>query len=740
MKSGLDHLTNNVNHYYNEAMQRISSQPETKDVVHKFLTWLTFTRSPIHVHELELALSIDPGQLLDHNLDDAKVDVLRYVGLSEGLIRINNKRTLSSYDKSLDDEEGSESEIHMDEPEISKGAQVTLAHESIRQFLRDIPQPGIPVEGDKFLLNCCLTIMSCPAFVGNLTAIWQQLLCREELPEDAEKGFSVTFGEPAVKIEVPVFLFWVLSSWGHHVSDDHLAPEIENAVRTINESAALAPSPPQGGTWAAPLFWCAYKGWAKACKVLLRFEENPNMFWQMELDRGLSQRTTETCLFAAVTTGDMETIKVFLADHRINPNIGKELYWVGSCTWTLVTPLIYACNQDRQDIVQELLANKAIDVNVCHVRSCGGGLPAMLRVKPDIISLLLQRDDVDVNIIRMGRRPIHHLANVGGSPDVLEMLLQNAKTDVNGRTWEKVPEGILVEERDKICFCHKRTALMVAAFMGHPAQTSVLLKHPKIDLHLRDSEGMTALMLASVGYKRTRTGWTFPQIINASADLRNSIQQHDETVQILLTTLKSVINERDEKGRTALMFASMGGVDPRWKGSGSFLGALGGPDPMHWYKILKEQALFQTTDHHVGILKTVLSNDNVNVNMPDDRGHTALDYAMWTRAFIIQQRDGRLRRIKKEVESFQRGPVPAGFYWAPDTNVQYIIDDAQSRIDVMSEIHDLLVAHGARSGEAIGPLDNPQDHTRESYSRKVYSASEQQERIDDILSKIESVV
>lgn len=739
-KSALENLTKNVNDYYNEAMERISSQEETKEMVYNLLTWLTFTLSPIHVHELELALSIRPGQSPDQNLDDQRVDILRYMGLSEGLVSINKSSLVSPDDESsgekMEQSESEKSTMNEHKISISKGAQVTLAHESIREFLRDVHQPGIPVEGNKYLLHCCLTIMSSPIFIGNLKPIWQQLLYRKDFPSKAEDGFSVNFGSSTV--EVPVFLFWVLSSWGQHVSDADLIPDMTNAIQKIHESAAGATRAWSGNTWAGPLYWCAYEGWAEACKLLLPLEKDPNECCMLELDRGMTHETTETCLFAAVASGNLATVQVFLDDDRIKPDLGKESYVEGN-----VTPLMQACERGDREIVRMLLARNDVDVNAYNYGGYGAGLPAILRARPGIMSLLLERDDLDVNILRLGRRPVHHLANIGGSPSELEMLFDNDKTDVNGRTEEMIRDGgKYVEERDRACFCHNRTALMVAAFVGHPAQTSVLLKHPKIDLQLRDSQGMTALMLASFGYTRDNTLWGFSLIHDIkNAELQNSVQQHDETIRILLASSDAAINERDEKGRTALMFASMGYLDPRWKDldkSREDLDALGS---MHAYGTLIRDADL-CKDHHVEIVKVLLGDEKIDVNLSDDMGHTALDYVVWTRDFITQERDRGMQNLKKEVESLRGAdPVFDGLYLVPDVDVQDIMTEAQSRIDAMSKIQDVLVASGALPGEPIAPLAIPEeDRTPQGFLLKEVEASEQQKMLESLISELESVV
>lgn len=727
-RSALDHLTTNVNNYYNQAMERIASQKETNGMVYNLLTWLTFTRSPIHVHELELALSIRPGQSLDQNLDDQRVDVLRYVSLSEGLISINKSSLSWPFDKSTD-EDGERPENKMggmtrEEISINKGAQVMLAHESIREFLRDTSQPGIPAKGDQFLLHCCLTIMNSPIFVEILPDFWQELRYREDFPSRASRGLSLYFGTSDDKmsaVKVPVFLFWVLSSWGQHVSGADLTVDMADALHRIHWCHTAT------SEWrrslAGPLYWCAYEGWAEACKLLLPLEEDPNKYFGLHLDRGMTHDTEETCLFAAVASGDVATVQAFLDDDRINPNCGKMSYWQGH-----VSPLMHACEQGDRDIVRLVLARNEVAVNRRGSGRHGAGLPAILLAKPGIIALLLERDDLDVNILQRGRRPIHHLASMGGPPSELELLLQNTKTEVNSRTEEAMPGGRYVRHKYLACFCHKRTALMVAAFAGHPAQTSVLLKHPRIGLQLRDSQGMTALMLASVGWR--------PDTMYHAGD---SVEQHDETVRVLLKSSDSTINERDVRGRTALILASMGGVDPKWNGSDAYSRRM---RLLSW-KDWNEDMVCKSSlgkDHHLKIVEALLRDDNVDVNIPDEMGHTALDYAIWTRDFIIQERGFEMQRLKSIFEDRRPGvPDSDGLYRMPDVDVQDRMTKAQSRMDAVSKIHDVLVASGGRSCEPIGPLASSQDRKLESYFLVVAEVSEQRKMIESSISALESV-
>lgn len=136
------------------------------------------------------------------------------------------------------------------------------------------------------------------------------------------------------------------------------------------------------------------------------------------------------------------------------------------------------------------------------------------------------------------------------------------------------------------------------------------------------------------------------------------------------------------------------------------------------------------------MLGSLLRDDEVGVNMTDDMGHTALNYATWTRDLIIREHDLEMQFLKEAVESYRgRGPDSDGVYVVPDVDVQDMMTEAQSRIDAISKIQDVLVASGAHSGEPIASFAYPEEYRLPRiFCVKEVEASEHQKMLESLIS------
>lgn len=791
MKQALEHLTTDVNHYYREAMGRIAGQKESHLVVFNLLRWLAFSRSPIHMHELELALSLRPGELLEEDMEDQIVDMPRYVGLSEGLVVTRNLDTETS-SWLLDDEN------HYDQA-ASKGPQVLLAHHSIGEYLRtDLTWLGR--DADALLLDACLTSMTSPVFINHILWIWRELCFRKEFPYHATPSDKMRVPYRESWIRVPEFIFWALATWGEYLPAE-IPPELETMMRELHQVSAIEtkrwrenrssilglppwegiyggpawddyspphtaelPSPPAWSVqspkhyspsrhslqsmtaasltrnlsqqrsrsrsasssrsanrseisylrtgfhrrysdflepflctrapFAGPLYWCAYNGWTQGCKVFLAMEQDPNVLFEVEVDKKISREYRETAFSAAVAFGDAATVKVFLDDERVDPDIGKLDYVFGH-----LTPLMTACKRGDQEIVRMLLARDEVDVNAYDNGGYGVGLTPLLHARTGITALLLERADLDVNMLRLGRRPIHHLANIGGAPNELEMLLRHPKTQVNARIASIRIAQKYIDHRDTECFAFGRTALMVAALVAHPVQTKTLLDHPDIDTRMRDDRGMTALMLVAMGYTRANDDdmdFRIPK--EKSIELQHSKQQHVPTLRLLLHAPDAQTAARDNKGRTALSLAVMCGIDPTSLSEYTNEVDFDDTDDMayqSWYMHLSRAAR-GSKKHHVDIVRELLHTAEVDVNAADASGHTPLDYVTCSRDFVVQERDWEVQVLKKTIEN-QRARSEA----EPVDTVADVYNSMNEVLEAMGNIRDLLLAAGAQGGVLI---------------------------------------
>lgn len=838
MKAALQNLTTDVNHYYNESMQRIADQADTGDVVFNLLKWVAYARSPIHVNDLKLALSVESGQMLDSDFEDLFVDVSRYIGLSEGLVSLRiTDATNSIYHYTEGEEDYS--------PSKAKGPEVELAHESIRDYFR-ANQAWIPRDGDALILNACLTAMASPIFIEHLQEVWQEVLTRMHWQYGARKTVSVNHGEHSVV--VPEFLFWALSCWGQYLGADHLTTGVMEMMSRIHQVCqgqtdewmtehgvrysfqTRSPSPvsedelerrqlplrpasteadlgresrrrgsdalsyksssaeginehrsenssqtvdsrgspssegrePQsrGGSFASlpsinnsssedlsfseryaplyafmlhassgpgagPLFWCAYWGWLEGCRFFLPLETDPNLLFYVNVEKGITRAYSETALSAAVAAGNPEIVQLLLQDSRVDPEFGKLHYVEGH-----VTPLMQACENDDAPIVQLLLSHEKININAYYKGGYGVGLPPILRGRPNTISLLLGREDLDVNKLRLGRRPIHHLVNLGGCESELKILLQHPNIDINARTDGRyVMNRKYLDDREEDAFEGWRTALMVAAFVGHSKETAILLNDARIDIQLRDRRRMTPLMLVALGHTRDNIVDYGPK--SNLLKLQNSVQRHAETLEILLISLSGWINAQDKQGRTATTFAAMCGKDPRAQDKTKDLGDLEFRTQMKYENLVRY--INDDKTHFIAIMKLVLRTPGVEVDLPDDEGHTPLDYARFTKGLVIQERDFRVKDLERTIERVKPD-------YEPTDTVSELVDSAQESLASLGCIQDLLIAAGAKGGKPIPVPPIPEDRTAIGYMLKSTGHPSDDEELYNASSEADSKV
>lgn len=828
MKAALKNLTTDVNHYYNESLQRIADQVDTGEIVFTLLKWITYARSPIHVNDLKLALSIESDQVLDSDFEDLFVDVSRYIGLSEGLVSLRTSdATNSIYHYAEDDEEYN--------PSKAKGPEVELAHESVRDYFR-ANQAWIPRDGDASILGACLTAMASPIFINHLPDIWQEILTRIHWPYRAQKTLSVKHGKDSVI--VPEFLLWALSCWGQYLEADYLTTGVVDMMSRIHQVCqsqtdewmkdsgirysfqSRSPSPvsenefdhrqpteadlgwksgrrgsyalsyksspgeslnedqsenssetvdsrrspssegrkPQSrggsiaslpsinssssedlslserfallyalmlrtssGPGAGPLFWCAYSGWLEGCRFFLPRETDPNLLFYVNVDKGITRSYSESSLSAAVASGNPELVQLLLRDSRVDPEFGKLHYVEGH-----VTPLMQACENDDAAIVQLLLSHEKINVNAYHGGGYGVGLPPILRGRPNTIPLLLGREDLDVNKVRLGRRPIHHLVNLGGCESELKMLLQHPNIDVNARTDGRyVRNRKYLDDREEDAFESSRTALMVAAFVGHSKETAILLNDARVDIQLRDGRRMTPLMLVAMGHTRANIVDWGPK--SNLLKLQNSVQRHAETLETLLLSMSGQINAQDEQGRAATAFAAMCGKDPRAQDETEeydleFQAQMGYENMVRYINDDKT--------HFIAIMKLLLGTPGVEVDLPDDAGHTPLDYARFTEALVIQERDFRVNDLEKAIERLKPD-------FEPTDSMSELVESARESLESIRSIQDLLIAAGTKGGKPIPVPPVPEDRTAIGYMLKSTGHSSDDE---DASSEVDSNV
>ncbi|WP_342263506.1 ankyrin repeat domain-containing protein [Spiroplasma endosymbiont of Clivina fossor] len=146
-----------------------------------------------------------------------------------------------------------------------------------------------------------------------------------------------------------------------------------------------------------------------------------------------------TYLHIAARNGQLELVKLLL-ERGANPNIQEKKG---------LTPLYFAAESDKTEVVQELLTNKN------------------------------SKNTIDINLSNnLGDTPLQ-IASFKGHHKVVELLLKNHKIDVNKKDY------------------YGDNALIVAARNGKTNVVKELLKHSDIDVNFSNKEGNNALISAT---------------------------------------------------------------------------------------------------------------------------------------------------------------------------------------------------------------------------------------------------
>ena len=149
-----------------------------------------------------------------------------------------------------------------------------------------------------------------------------------------------------------------------------------------------------------------------------------------------------TALAIAVRNKDIERVKLFLADGRIDVNIGAH----------------------------------DTGYNALHIAICGGYLEA--------VKLLIAYKRTDINAARTdsGWTALHHAPASDGRTDILKVLIENAGVNVNARSKTGV------------------TPLRIAACKGYAESVKILLADRRVDVNIGSTgNGFNALHIAVQG-------------------------------------------------------------------------------------------------------------------------------------------------------------------------------------------------------------------------------------------------
>ncbi len=207
--------------------------------------------------------------------------------------------------------------------------------------------------------------------------------------------------------------------------------------------------------------------------------------------------------------------------------------------------LLQACKNNQKRAVQVILKRGGADLNE-RDEACGTPLLyACQNNAPDIVKMLLDHG-ADVNIgDQKNHMPLHFAAALGNLP-IINMLIK-AGADVNCTA-----EG-------------GETPLMFMATKGKTAAALGFIKHPDVDVRIRDNTGRTAVTYAIVARQQQLVKAFLPLMGAETDDADNAgntmlhyacLCGQPEIVKLLLQRNRAGINHANDSGETPLILAA----------------------------------------------------------------------------------------------------------------------------------------------------------------------------------------
>ncbi|KAK2739260.1 hypothetical protein FQN57_006595 [Myotisia sp. PD_48] len=413
-----------------------------------------------------------------------------------------------------------------------------------------ISRPGSP---DYQAVLADLVALIAAARIGNLSALKFLI----------DKGVEVTWYDEV--FSGPLHM----AASGGHVSAMEL---LVHKGANINGQ-----DPPRGRT---PLHYAAEAGHVQATNFLIRMGAELNfldvtrhspiniaaalghtnvvaeLLTQKSVSPNKDILSEDSPLFLAIEGGHIDVVKVLLDRHDIDLDVERHL--IGE------TPLVVAANYNRDSIVRLLLSRDDIRIEPRKGRMTPFCTAAQRGHLTIVQTLIEMQPDLDKNhrVEKGGLTPLIFAAH-DGALDVLRLLLNCDDVDVNLHTTE-LPDS------------HGYTALEYAVKRGQIEAVKILLEHPRTQFYNPKGLGPTLL------HSAVRSGK--PRVVQLlldhgayvnSQDQRGQTPLHEgvshrpqyseEILKILLNYPKTMVNQRDHNGRTALTLAIRWGGDDRIK-------------------------------------------------------------------------------------------------------------------------------------------------------------------------------
>ncbi|KAJ3564785.1 hypothetical protein NPX13_g7729 [Xylaria arbuscula] len=499
---GLDEALRNLPITVEDAYEKILNRSQEPETTRKALFILLGTYRPLTLHEMQVALDINP-----------KITSLKILDLESDQDFYNRLRNLCGLFVTKHDDK------------------LYFLHQTAREFLLTISTspPGPPANlgwAHSFSLRQAHTILaeSCVTYIAShdLTILMQ----------DEDSPASDILPESEVD-----FIEYSSNYWPNHI---RLA-DLPDGADIVTLAARICQPDFRSFVWSCQdryiryflddcpsIYIASAFGLASVVRLLLSNGSDVELHY--------NHRET-TLLALAAKYGHENVMKLLLAVDGIDVNLqgirGDTALWTAACegqegsvklllaidgidvnvqTKDGFTPLNQATSKGHEEIVKLLLAADGIDVNLPDYLNCTPLRYAASHGHNAIVKLLLATDEIDVNWGSLGGSTPLHRAASKGYQTIVELLLATDNADVNmqdnynnntplheavRRRQYEIVKLLLAAEEIQVDIPDKdgQTPLHLAAERGHLAIVQLLLESKAI-VDLEDKDGNTPLSLA----------------------------------------------------------------------------------------------------------------------------------------------------------------------------------------------------------------------------------------------------
>ncbi|KAJ7592291.1 ankyrin repeat-containing domain protein [Mycena floridula] len=569
LRKALAALPRDIYRSYDDTMTRISAQGEDDaNLAREIFLWLTFSKKPLSLPELQYAIAVTPGMMEMDN--DAITDADSLITVCAGLIVLDDYFVRFVHYTTQEYFKREESQKHFQLPatqayfNLSEDTLLQAAYFHIAMTCITYLSFETLVDGEKVTWHSPPLLRYSAHHWGDHVRLCEDLICTN--PKACELLLRFLKDKSNVK-QAAYFQRCVVPSAIHVVASFNLGAVMRMILDHNIDLDSLH------GDGQIVLQHCVETEDLMMLKLLVKVSQERGCFDPNRiLDGGTLLHT------AAMHNSRPEFTRFLLEFPQINPDIRAQRYGIYSGH----TPLSYAAESGHTEIVNVLVQQQGINPNSTCLFGRTPLLCAIQRGHLDIIRILLQLPNIDIK--GPNGKTVLYYALWADHLEVVDFLLRTSDIDpsAGGPLWYAAKEG-----RWKL--------------------VQLFMKHPQIlpDAHIQNSDGMTLLMLSA----------------RHNAD--------SEMVHHLLNDWHVEPDRKDRQGRTALSHASecghrllvkvlltMPNVDPNSQDCVR-------RTPLFYASHL----IFNRPSPMVEIVKLLLAHPDIQPNKPDKRGMTPSMYA-----------------------------------------------------------------------------------------------------------------